>query len=93
MACSANLLPHVCEYFLGEFALAEAYTSGRFYTLFSVVELPAEMLEPCKGRLQNPCRESGEATGRSPVLPCHPTLMYFGGGCGSITLDGGRKRS
>ena len=36
---SADLLGHVFEYFLGEFALAEGKKGGQFYTPRSVVEL------------------------------------------------------
>lgn len=49
-ARSADVLGHVFEYFLGEFALAEGKKGGQFYTPRSVVELLVEMLEPTKGR-------------------------------------------
>lgn len=56
---SADLLGHVFEYFLGEFALAEGKKGGQFYTPRSVVELLVEMLEPYKGRVFDPCCGSG----------------------------------
>lgn len=56
---SADLLGHVFEYFLGEFALAEGKKGGQFYTPKSVVELLVEMLEPYKGRVFDPCCGSG----------------------------------
>ena len=56
---SADLLGHVLEYFLGEFALAEGKKGGQFYTPRSVVELLVNMLEPYKGRVLNPCCGSG----------------------------------
>jgi len=56
---SADLLGHVFEYFLGEFALAEGKKGGQFYTPRSVVELLVEMLEPHKGRVFDPCCGSG----------------------------------
>lgn len=58
-ARSADLLGHVFEYFLGEFALAEGKKGGQFYTPRSVVELLVEMLEPHKGRVFDPCCGSG----------------------------------
>jgi type I restriction enzyme M protein len=56
---SADILGHVFEYFLGEFALAEGKKGGQFYTPRSVVELLVEMLEPYKGRVFDPCCGSG----------------------------------
>ena len=58
-ARSADLLGHVFEYFLGEFALAEGKKGGQFYTPRSVVELLVEMLQPYKGRVFDPCCGSG----------------------------------
>jgi type I restriction enzyme M protein len=43
-ARSADILGHVFEYFLGEFALAEGKKGGQFYTPRCVVELLVEML-------------------------------------------------
>lgn len=56
---SADVLGHVFEYFLGQFALAEGQKGGQFYTPRSVVELLVEMLEPHKGRVFDPCCGSG----------------------------------
>ncbi len=56
---SADVLGHVFEYFLGEFALAEGKKGGQFYTPRSVVELLVNMLEPYKGRVFDPCCGSG----------------------------------
>jgi len=56
---SADVLGHVFEYFLGQFALAEGQKGGQFYTPRSVVELLVEMLEPYKGRVFDPCCGSG----------------------------------
>lgn len=58
-ARSTDILGHVFEYFLGEFALAEGKKGGQFYTPRSVVELLVEMLEPYKGRVFDPCCGSG----------------------------------
>ena len=56
---SADVLGHVFEYFLGEFALAEGKQGGQFYTPKSIVSLLVEMLEPYKGRVFDPCCGSG----------------------------------
>ena len=58
-ARSSDILGHVFEYFLGEFALAEGKKGGQFYTPRSVVELLVDMLEPYKGRVFDPCCGSG----------------------------------
>ncbi len=56
---NADILGHVFEYFLGQFALAEGKKGGQFYTPRSVVELLVEMLEPYRGRVFDPCCGSG----------------------------------
>jgi len=56
---SADVLGHVFEYFLGEFALAEGKKGGQFYTPRCVVQLLVEMLEPYQGRVFDPCCGSG----------------------------------
>jgi type I restriction enzyme M protein len=58
-ARSRDVLGHVFEYFLGEFALAEGKKGGQFYTPRSIVELLVAMLEPYKGRVFDPCCGSG----------------------------------
>jgi type I restriction enzyme M protein len=58
-ARSVDVLGHVFEYFLGEFALAEGKQGGQFYTPRSIVELLVKMLEPHKGRVFDPCCGSG----------------------------------
>ena len=56
---SSDILGHVFEYFLGEFALAEGKKGGQFYTPRCIVELLVTMLEPFKGRIMDPCCGSG----------------------------------
>lgn len=56
---NSDILGHVFEYFLGEFALAEGKKGGQFYTPKSVVELLVQMLKPYKGRIFDPCCGSG----------------------------------
>jgi len=58
-ARSADILGHVFEYFLGEFALTEGKKGGQFYTPRCVVNLLVEMLQPYKGRVLDPCCGSG----------------------------------
>src|SRR5690554_581798 len=58
-ARSADVLGHVFEYFLGEFALAEGKKGGQFYTTRYVVELLVEMLQHYKGRVFDLCCGTG----------------------------------
>ena len=54
-----DVLGHVYEYFLGQFALAEGKKGGQYYTPKSIVNLIVEMLEPFKGRVYDPAMGSG----------------------------------
>lgn len=54
-----DILGHVYEYFLGQFAAAEGKKGGQFYTPKSIVNLIVEMLEPFKGRVYDPAMGSG----------------------------------
>lgn len=54
-----DLLGHVYEYFLGQFALSSGKKGGQFYTPKSVVELLVELLEPYERRVFDPCCGSG----------------------------------
>jgi type I restriction enzyme M protein len=54
-----DLLGRVYEYFLGRFASQEGKGGGEFYTPRNVVKLLAEMIEPYKGRVYDPCCGSG----------------------------------
>ncbi|OIP44221.1 MAG: restriction endonuclease subunit M, partial [Fibrobacteres bacterium CG2_30_45_31] len=56
---SKDVLGHVYEYFLGQFALAEGKQGGQYYTPKSIVTLIVEMLEPYKGRVYDPAMGSG----------------------------------
>ncbi|MCX4241349.1 class I SAM-dependent DNA methyltransferase [Paraliomyxa miuraensis] len=56
---SRDLLGHVYEYFLGQFASAEGKRGGQFYTPQCVVRLLAELLAPYEGRVFDPCCGSG----------------------------------
>lgn len=54
-----DVLPNVFENFLCEFSLAEGKKDGLFYTPRSITNLLVTMLEPCKGRVFDPCCGSG----------------------------------
>jgi type I restriction enzyme M protein len=56
---SKDLLGHVYEYFLGQFASAEGKKGGQFYTPKSIVNLIVEMIEPYKGCIYDPAMGSG----------------------------------
>ena len=54
-----DLVGRVYEYFLGKFAANEGKGGGEFYTPKSIVTLIAEMIEPYKGKIYDPCCGSG----------------------------------
>ncbi|MFZ7277836.1 type I restriction-modification system subunit M, partial [Avibacterium endocarditidis] len=54
-----DILGHVYEYFLGQFALAEGKKGGQYFTPKSIVSLIVEMLEPYQGRIYDPAMGSG----------------------------------
>ena len=56
---SKDILGHVYEYMLGQFALAEGKRGGAFYTPASIVSLIVEMIEPIEGRVYDPAMGSG----------------------------------
>ena len=54
-----DILGHVYEYFLGQFAIAEGKKGGQYFTPKSIVTLIVEMLEPYSGRVYDPACGSG----------------------------------
>lgn len=54
-----DIIGRVYEYFLGKFALAEGKGKGEFYTPKCIVNLIAELIEPYKGKIYDPCCGSG----------------------------------
>ena len=54
-----DIVGRVYEYFLGKFAASEGKGGGEFYTPKCVVNLLAEMIEPYKGKIYDPCCGSG----------------------------------
>lgn len=56
---SLDVVGRVYEYFLSRFALVEGKGKGEFYTPKSIVNLIAELIEPYKGKIYDPCCGSG----------------------------------
>jgi type I restriction enzyme M protein len=54
-----DLVGRVYEYFLKKFAIAEGKGKGEFYTPKTIVNLIAEMIEPYRGIIYDPCCGSG----------------------------------
>ncbi|MCI6163343.1 MAG: Eco57I restriction-modification methylase domain-containing protein [Dialister sp.] len=54
-----DLIGHVYEYFLREFAVNATKEEGEFYTPHDVVQLIASMIEPFDGTLYDPACKSG----------------------------------
>ena len=54
-----DLIGHVYEYFLKEFAVNATKEEGEFYTPHDVVQLISTMIEPFDGTLYDPCCGSG----------------------------------
>ncbi len=54
-----DLIGRVYEYFLGKFAIAEGKGKGEFYTPKTIVNLIAEMIQPYRGKIYDPCCGSG----------------------------------
>ncbi len=54
-----DIVGRVYEYFLSKFALAEGKGKGEFYTPKCIVNLIAEIIEPYKGKIYDPCCGSG----------------------------------
>lgn len=54
-----DILGHVYEYFLGQFALAEGKKGGQYFTPKGIVSLIVAMLKPYRGRVYDPAMGSG----------------------------------
>jgi len=54
-----DIVGRVYEYFLSKFAIAEGKGKGEFYTPKTIVNLIAELIEPYKGQIYDPCCGSG----------------------------------
>ncbi len=80
---SKDILGHVYEYFLGEFALAEGKKGGQYYTPKSIVRLMVRMLKPFEGRVYDPAMGSGGFFVQSEDF-----IEEFGGRIGQISVYG-----
>ncbi|MCS6297531.1 MAG: type I restriction-modification system subunit M [Nitrospira sp.] len=78
-----DILGHVYEYFLGQFAVAEGKKGGQYYTPKSIVMLIVEMLQPFKGRVYDPCCGSGGFFVQSEEF-----VKEHGGRIGQISIYG-----
>ena len=80
---SKDILGHVYEYFLGQFALAEGKKGGQFYTPKSIVSLIVEMLQPFQGRVYDPAMGSGGFFVQSDKF-----IKEHGGKIGNVSIYG-----
>ncbi len=80
---SRDILGHVYEYFLGQFALAEGKKGGQYYTPKSIVSLIVEMLEPYRGKVYDPAMGSGGFFVQSENF-----IERYGGRIGDISVYG-----
>ncbi|WP_289021915.1 class I SAM-dependent DNA methyltransferase [Desulfobacter postgatei] len=78
-----DILGHVYEYFLGQFALAEGKKGGQFYTPKSIVSLIVEMLQPFRGRVYDPAMGSGGFFVQSERF-----IKAHGGSLGNVSIYG-----
>ncbi len=78
-----DILGHVYEYFLGQFALAEGKKGGQYYTPKSIVSVIVEMLEPFQGKVYDPAMGSGGFFVQSEAF-----IEEYGGKIGQISIYG-----
>jgi type I restriction enzyme M protein len=78
-----DILGHVYEYFLGQFALAEGKKGGQYFTPKSIVSLIVQMLEPYSGRVYDPAMGSGGFFVQSEKF-----IEEHGGKLGSMSVYG-----
>ena len=83
-----DILGHVYEYFLGEFASAEGKKGGQFYTPKSIVSLIVEILQPFSGRVYDPAMGSGGFFVQSEKF-----IESHGGKIGEIAVYGQESNS
>ncbi len=80
---SQDVFGRVYEYFIGRFASAEGKGGGEFFTPTCIVKLLAEMLEPYKGRVYDPCFGSG-----GMFIQSEKFVEKHGGRIGDISVYG-----
>lgn len=78
-----DLLGHVYEYFLGQFASAEGKKGGQFYTPASIVKTLVAVLNPHHGKVYDPCCGSGGMFVQSEKF-----IEAHGGKLGDVSIYG-----
>jgi type I restriction enzyme M protein len=78
-----DILGHVYEYFLGQFALAEGKKGGQYYTPKSIVSVIVEMLGPYSGKVYDPAMGSGGFFVQSEAF-----IEAHGGKLGALSVYG-----
>jgi len=78
-----DILGHVYEYFLGQFALAEGKKGGQYFTPKSIVGLIVQMLQPYAGRVYDPAMGSGGF-----FVSSEKFLKSHGGKLGDLSVYG-----
>jgi type I restriction enzyme M protein len=74
-----DLIGHVYEYFIGEFASSEGKRGGEYFTPMSIVRCLVAMLEPEEGIVFDPCCGSGGMFVQSDVFTHHNRKLSFMG--------------
>ena len=83
-----DIIGRVYEYFLGKFAIAEGKGKGEFYTPKSIVNLIAELIEPFKGKVYDPCCGSG-----GMFIQCLEFIKNHQGNTKDLSIYGQEKTS
>lgn len=74
-----DLLGHVYEYFIGEFASSEGKRGGEYFTPLSIVRTLVAMLEPREGTVLDPCCGSGGMFVQADEFTNHNNKLSFYG--------------
>ncbi len=74
-----DLLGHVYEYFIGEFASSEGKRGGEYFTPLSIVRTLVAMLEPEEGTILDPCCGSGGMFVQADEFTRHNNRLSFYG--------------
>jgi type I restriction enzyme M protein len=75
----ADLIGHVYEYFIGEFANSEGKRGGEYFTPASIVKTLVSMLEPSEGTVFDPCCGAGGMFVQSDIFTKHSHRLSFVG--------------
>lgn len=74
-----DLLGHIYQYFIGEFASSEGKRGGEYFTPESIVRCLVKMLEPEEGTVYDPCCGSGGMFVQSDIFTRHNHRLSFVG--------------